>query len=127
MKTPPSFTKNHHSMKKLMPVCIAICALFGCHHEPIETALPSCIQDYVKTVQQQPKSDPAAQVNEYIYQGKTVYYLPIWSPDAFNLVYDDGCQYICAPDGGFTGSGDGKCADFWKTAQFVRVAWKDAR
>ena len=29
--------------------------------------------------------------------------------DYDNLLFDDNCNYICAPSGGFSGAGDGKC------------------
>jgi hypothetical protein len=43
------------------------------------------------------------------------------------VVYDRNCNYVCAPDGGYTGKGDGKCKDFDSLAKEVRLIWKDDR
>ena len=45
----------------------------------------------------------------------------------FNSVFDENCQYVCAPTGGITGQGDLKCKDFAKNANLVKVIWKDER
>ena len=56
-------------------------------------------------------------VVEYTYKGKTVYYVVMPCCDFFNEVYDDKCNYLGAPDGGFTGKGDGKLPDFLTEAK----------
>lgn len=40
---------------------------------------------------------------------------------------DASCNVICAPGGGFTGQGDGKCPDFFDVAVKKQVIWKDDR
>jgi hypothetical protein len=34
---------------------------------------------------------------------------------------------ICNADGGLSGSGDGRCADFHATRENEQVIWRDAR
>lgn len=45
----------------------------------------------------------------HVLQGEVYYFL--WSPccDIPNYLYDEHGNYVCAPNGGFTGQGDGKC------------------
>jgi hypothetical protein len=115
-------------MKKIFPtIFFAAMLLWSCHHEPVDTAVPICVQDMITQLKQLPKFNPPAQVSQYTYNGQTVYYFTSDCCDQFNYLYDGTCQPICAPDGGITGNGDGKCADFWKTAKLDRVIWKDQR
>ena len=89
--------------------------------------LPSCIQQKITAIQKEPKWNPPAEVNEYVYEGKTVYLFSSPCCDQYNVAYDKDCNVICAPSGGITGKGDRKCLDFHEKATFVRVVWKDNR
>lgn len=89
--------------------------------------LPLCIQQKIEEIKQQPKWNPPAEVHEYNYSGKRVFYFSSNCCDRYNMVFDDKCEYICAPSGGVTGKGDGKCADFNTKAQYVKLVWKDDR
>lgn len=90
-------------------------------------AVPDCIVQRIDSIRKEPKWNPPAEVNEYIYNGKTVYLFSSPCCDFFNPVYGADCNYVCAPSGGFTGRGDGKCPGFDSTAKFVRLVWKDER
>ena len=46
--------------------------------------------------------------------------------DQFNYLYDSDCNIICAPDGGFIGTGDGKCPDFIEPIKKTLI-WEDLR
>jgi hypothetical protein len=89
--------------------------------------LPSCIQQKIDSIKNQPKWNPPAEVNEYVYNGKTVYLFSADCCDQYNVVYDAQCNYVCAPSGGITGKGDRKCEDFNTAAKLIRVVWKDER
>ena len=65
------------------------------------------------------------QVDEYLYKDKKVYLAIAQCCDFFNLLYDENCKEICAPTGGFTGKGDGKCPDFEKEAKLIKTIWKE--
>ncbi|MCE4557217.1 DUF6970 domain-containing protein [Roseateles cellulosilyticus] len=52
---------------------------------------------------------------------RPVYLLQAPCCDQFNRLYDAEGRYICAPTGGFAGSGDGKCPD-WVHAMLYRGA-----
>lgn len=89
--------------------------------------LSPCIQEKIEAIKAQPRWNPPAQVDEYLYNGKKVYLFSSDCCDQYNILYDAECNYICAPSGGLTGKGDGKCTDFKETAQHLRVVWKDPR
>lgn len=92
-----------------------------------KSEIPSCIQKKIDQIKEVPKWNPPAEVNEYIYQGKHVYLFSADCCDQFNELFDSNCNYICAPSGGITGSGDMKCTDFRTASQFVKLVWKDPR
>jgi hypothetical protein len=45
----------------------------------------------------------------YVVQGNVYYFLRSPCCDMPNYLYDELGNYVCAPNGGFTGQGDGKC------------------
>ena len=51
--------------------------------------------------------------------GRPVYLFTAGCCDQFNRLYDADGRFICAPSGGFTGAGDGKCPD-WVQEQLSR-------
>ena len=87
----------------------------------------TCINNKIAELKAKAKQNPPAEVNEYMYQGRKVYLFSADCCDQYNELYDANCNYICAPTGGITGNGDGKCSDFSSAAQFVRQVWKDDR
>lgn len=89
--------------------------------------LPACISSKIDEIKSQPKWNPAAEVNEYEYQGKKVFLFSSPCCDQYNMLYDENCNPICAPSGGFTGKGDSKCSDFNDVAKHVRLVWRDER
>lgn len=89
--------------------------------------IPTCIQQKINSIKAQPKWNPPAEVWEYTYAGKTVYLFSSDCCDQYNTVYDANCNYVCAPSGGLTGKGDGKCEDFNANARQVKLVWKDSR
>ena len=64
---------------------------------------------------------------EYEYQGNIVYYVPPQCCDQFSQLYDSNGKLICAPDGGFSGRGDGKCPDFSRVRKNKVLIWQDTR
>lgn len=92
-----------------------------------KSLIPSCIQQKNDQIKQQPKWNPSAEVYEYNYKGKRVFFFSGNCCDQYNEVYDENCKYICAPTGGINGKGDRKCQDFISTATKVKLIWKDER
>jgi hypothetical protein len=89
--------------------------------------IPTCIQNRIDSISKHPKWSPPAQVNEYRYNGKTVFVFTSDCCDQFETAWDENCNYVCAPSGGITGRGDGSCADFNSSSTHVRLVWKDER
>ena len=86
-----------------------------------------CVQKKINEIKKEPRWNPPATVNEFLYNGKTVYLFSSDCCDQYNMVYDSQCNYVCAPSGGITGKGDSKCEDFNTTAKHIRLVWKDER
>ena len=91
------------------------------------TAIPACIQQRIDSLKKEARWNPPAEINEYRYNGKRVFLMSSPCCDFYNTLVDSACNYLCAPSGGFTGRGDGKCPDFDKQATFVKQVWKDER
>ena len=89
--------------------------------------LPACISQKIDEIKSQPKWNPPAEVNEYDYEGKRVFLFSSPCCDQYNLLYDENCNALCAPSGGYTGRGDEKCPDFEEKAKHVRLIWRDER
>ena len=87
----------------------------------------SCVNRKIAQIKSKAKWNPPAEVNEYLYQGKTVFLFSADCCDQFYELYDENCNLLCAPSGGFTGNGDGKCPDFSTQAKHIRLVWKDSR
>lgn len=102
-------------------------ALFGHQCGKNKTRIPVCVQQRIDSIKAEPKWNPPAEVNEYVYKGKRVFLFTSNCCDQYIMLYDGTCNYICAPSGGFTGKGDGKCTDFYENAKHVKLIWKDER
>ena len=94
---------------------------------PEEQSIPTCIQAKIDSIKKLPRFNPPAEVNEYVYKDKRVFFFSSDCCDQFNLLFDENCNYVCAPTGGITGKGDMKCTDFTEKAKLVRLVWKDPR
>jgi hypothetical protein len=94
------------------------------NREQVKDSIPSCVR---KLIDKGTKEVPEApvQIDEYSYKGKKVYLFIAQCCDQYNMLYDENCKEICAPTGGFTGKGDGKCKDFDSTAKHVKLIWKN--
>lgn len=56
-----------------------------------------------------------------------MYYVPPQCCDQFSTLYDANGNVICAPDGGFFGTGDGRCPDFFTDRTNEKLVWNDGR
>jgi hypothetical protein len=85
------------------------------------------IKDLITKELSTPVANPPALLTQYEYNNQTVYYLRARCCDIPSTLYDENGSYICSPDGGFSGNGDGKCPSFSTTGQNGKVVWKDPR
>jgi hypothetical protein len=86
--------------------------------------VPTCIKKKIDSFKLKEPHERPQSVMEYTYKGKKVYYVVMPCCDFFNEVYDSNCNYLGAPDGGFTGKGDGKIPDFVAEAKNEKLIWK---
>lgn len=82
--------------------------------------------DWLKSFLNERKSEEnlPQEIWEYKYLNETVYYVISQCCDQFNLLLDKNGNIICAPDGGFTGKGDGQCSDFFEKRKDKKLIWR---
>lgn len=112
---------------RLIPLLVATLFLVECSNNRVEKAAPGCVQTLIEQIKSQPVWNPAAKVYRYTYRGKTVYFVPQHCCDISSILYDESCNIICAPDGGISGAGDGKCTDFFAARTNEVLIWQDTR
>lgn len=88
-------------------------------------SLPACVRHMINERKKDIPPELPQSITAYSYEGKTVYYFKEGCCDQFNPVYDDSCHLLGAPDGGFTGRGDGKLPEFFNKAKMIGVVWKE--
>ena len=98
----------------------------SCNKSDSELKFPDCIEEQITSLKNQPVQNPPAEVWEWKTANKTHYYITSDCCDQFNYLYDRDCNIICAPDGGFTGAGDGNCPDLTTSIQKTLI-WEDLR
>lgn len=95
---------------------------------PPTSEYPVWIKKLIMEVESYPAQDPRVSLTQYEYKNQIVYYLPAYQCcDFFSSLYNESGDVICAPDGGFTGRGDGRCSDFFTIRQNGKVIWQDPR
>ena len=92
-----------------------------------DTDLSACIKKLVAQFRQEEKQNPPRRIYSYTYKEKLVFFVPAICCDFFSDLYDDKCNLIAHPDGGFTGRGDGTAPDFMQTKTNEKLLWKDER
>ncbi len=70
---------------------------------------------------------PPRTISAYLFDGDTVYHITAPCCDQFSSLYSNEGAFICHPDGGITGKGDGSCPSFRTQATFLFEVWKDER
>jgi len=101
--------------------------LLGCSHSTEPNGNPGWLNNLIAKYRSEPVGNPPQSIWRYHYNGQTVYYVPPQCCDQFSILYDSQGDTICAPDGGFTGRGDGRCPDFFTERTDEQLVWKDSR
>ncbi|MEK7652954.1 MAG: hypothetical protein AAB358_00500 [Patescibacteria group bacterium] len=118
-------------MKKLLIFAVASLAIFlaGCTTQLLtkNQSEPTWIKTLIDTKKNSPLENPPSTIRKCTYQNKIVYYVSSPCCDQYNYLYDDNNKVICAPDGGFTGNGNGKCSDFSLDKNNCELIWQDSR
>lgn len=88
---------------------------------------PAWVRDLIREFQAAPVGNPPQSIWKYEFNGQTVYHVPPQCCDQFGILYDAEGRIMCFPDGGFSGTGDGRCPDFRQKRQHEELVWKDCR
>jgi hypothetical protein len=116
--------KKHFNTLLIIILCLFT---FNCKKVETSSNTPNCIKSKIREILKSSPSNPPTKVWKYQYNGETVYYFPAKCCDISSELYNEKCQLICRPDGGITGGGDGKCADFFTKRTNEEVVWIDNR
>ncbi len=110
---------------KLSLIILAATFFSACNNK--SNSSTSCIQQKIDSLKSIPKGDPSYSIWYYSYKGKDVYYFPAQCCDQYSDLMDADCNFICSPDGGIDGNGDGKCPNFLAERKNEKLIWKDNR
>jgi hypothetical protein len=114
-------------MKKIIFILsIVVILLAGCT-QATRADNPAWVDQLIKQFQSEPVGNPPRSIWRYEYNGQVVYYIPAQCCDQYSILLDAQKNGLCAPDGGFTGGGDGKCPDFFTTRTNEQLIWQDER
>ena len=98
---------------------LVLLAMLCCESVNIAPGASDCLRKFIRTSNPQP-----IEITRYLYNGKTVYLVIPDCCDQYISLYDENCNFLCAPSGGLTGKGDGKCSDFYDKATKGTLVWK---
>lgn len=103
--------------------------IFGqqCGSEDLPKGTPDCVEAKIQEIVRENVWNPPAKIYRYLYSGKKVFFIPQRCCDIQSQLYDEDCNLICAPDGGFSGKGDGACEDFFSNRAAEQLVWEDVR
>ena len=109
-------------------IAIALLSLLG----PAACAAPDTSQaawvsSLIAKFKIEPVANPPHRIMSFRYRDQAVYYVPPSCCDQPSVLYDAKGEVLCAPDGGMTGRGDGRCADFYQQRSEESLVWSDPR
>lgn len=111
----------------LIPVTILIFILVASCSAAPESENPEWVDQMIQTFKNEPVGNPPQSIWRYEYNGQVVYYVPAQCCDMMSTLYDPNGNILCAPDGGFSGKGDGRCEDFRTKRTQEQLIWQDSR
>ena len=117
---------------KLTLACLGMFCMisgFTCTDTVLEplSGHPAWVDDLIRTYTDAPVGNPPQSIWQYAYNGSIVYYVPPQCCDQYSDLYDFFGKIIAHPDGGITGTGDGRAADFMAKRTNEVLIWKDDR
>jgi hypothetical protein len=114
-------------MKAIFPVIITMMILLAGCATSAQSSNPAWVDKLIQQFESDPVANPPLSIWRYDYNGQTVYFVPAQCCDIYSMVYNASGSLLCAPDGGITGEGDGKCPDFFSSRTNEQLIWQDAR
>ncbi len=113
--------KAHHLALIAILILVAGCS------QPTPSGNPQWVDQLIKKFESQPVGNPPQSIWRYEYKGQVVYYVPAQCCDMYSTLYDANGNVQCAPNGGLTGAGDGRCKDFLSQRTNEKLIWQDPR
>jgi hypothetical protein len=114
-----------HKRYFILGIFSIVLIVSGCTQQT--TSEPTWVKELITNQINSPVANPPASLSKCTYKGDIVYYLPSRCCDITSVLYDKDGNVICSPDGGFTGSGDGRCPDFFNERKDCEIIWQDSR
>ncbi|MDZ7723540.1 MAG: hypothetical protein U5R06_12240 [candidate division KSB1 bacterium] len=114
-------------LKTLFIMIVLIMLYSSCERSLSPDINPDWLNDLVTEFKNAPVGNPPQSIWRYTYKGRIVYYVPAQCCDQFSTLYDAKGSILCAPDGGFSGQGDGHCPDFFAERKDEHLVWRDPR
>ena len=117
-------------MKNIMILVLGVMLFAGCS-STINNVEPysdlAWLNRLILKMQADSVGNPPQSIWKYDYNNATVFYVPPQCCDQFSILYDVNGNILGAPDGGITGTGDGKFPDFFTARTNEVLIWKDSR
>lgn len=115
-----------HFIKNTCYLIGTVLVFTNCNKINISNNYPSCIEDKIIEFKKNEVQNPPAQIWKWEDNGTSYFYVTSNCCDQYNYLYDENCNVVCAPDGGFTGNGDGNCPEF-SSSIIKTLVWQDDR
>lgn len=127
--TRTSIVHRVQNMKSILVVSLAtlllLLGLSACaSNQPMQA---EWVDKLIARYEAAPVANPPHRIIRYRYHDQLVYYVPASCCDRPSTLYDASGDILCAPDGGITGRGDGRCADFRQSRSDESLVWSDPR
>jgi hypothetical protein len=108
---------------------LALLAVLGAsaHASDGPDARPVWIDALIAKFEAADVANPPLGITRFTYHDAPVYFVPAHCCDIPSQLYDADGNALCAPDGGFTGRGDGRCPDFYQERRDEQLIWRDSR
>ncbi|OGN95331.1 MAG: hypothetical protein A2Z71_03770 [Chloroflexi bacterium RBG_13_50_21] len=88
---------------------------------------PAWVDRLIEQYKSEPVGNPPLSIWRYDYNDHDVYFVPAHCCDIASTLYDVDGNILCSPDGGFTGTGDERCPDFFTQRTNEQLIWQDSR
>lgn len=115
--------KNYLSMLCAMLAGITL-MMNACKKVTIEADVSSCLERKIRDIKKEENRTLPIEVWQWKVDGENYYYISAECCDMYNMLYDDNCNAVCAPDGGLSGQGDGNCPEFKGPIEKTLI-WKE--
>jgi hypothetical protein len=86
----------------------------SCNKIDKDLGTPDCLNSKIS-------EHAAVQVWKWESSQEIFYLFNLGCCDQFDLLYDEECNLVCAPSGGFSGDGDGSCSESLMMTEFEKT------